>query len=71
MIFDIFNRQLLASRKDSSYSSCINQLQWLDDSHMASRWAMAAIDLVQEGLAGGILLFNEVVAVHRAVWCKE
>ena len=71
MSFDIFNRQLLPGRKYSSHSSCINQLQWLDDSHMASRWAMAAIDLVQEGLAGGTPLFNEVVAVHRAVWCKE
>lgn len=36
---------------------------------MASRWAMAAIEREQEGLAGGMLLFNEVDAVHREVCC--
>ena len=37
---------------------------------MASRWGMAAIELEQEGLGGGMPLFNEVGAVHREVCCK-
>jgi hypothetical protein len=47
--------------------SFIIDLIWLDDSHMASRWGMAAIELVQEGLAGGMPLFNKVDAVHREI----
>ena len=47
--------------------SFIIDLIWLDDSHMASRWGMAAIELEQEGLAGGMPLFNKVDAVHREI----
>lgn len=45
----------------------INDLIWLDDIHMASRWGMAAIELEQEGLAGGMPLFNKVDAVHKEI----